>query len=58
METYIEAGEFGEGDISEALKNNKRAGGAYKWTKVRNRASGAQFCVCHWKLMVGDGGVW
>src|ERR1700683_3800435 len=31
------------------MKNNERAGGADKWTKVGNQASGAQFCVRHWK---------
>src|ERR1700683_3314682 len=43
--------------VKETLvKNNKRAGGAYKWTKVGNQASGARFCVCHWKLMAEIGG--
>ena len=41
-ETYIEAGSL----VKETLvKNNKRAGGAYKWTKVGNQAGGAQFRV-------------
>jgi len=32
--------------VKETLvKKNKRAGGAYKWTKVGNQASGAQFRV-------------
>src|ERR1700729_247587 len=43
--------------VQETLvKKNKRAGGAYKWTKVRNQAGGTQFCVRHWKSMAGDGG--
>jgi len=25
--------------------NNKKGRGAYKWTKIGNRASGARFCV-------------
>jgi uncharacterized membrane protein len=43
--------------VKETLvKNNKRAGGAYNWTKVGNRAGGARFRVRCWKLMVGIGG--
>ena len=37
------------------VKNNKRAGGAYKWTKVWNQGGGARFRVRGWKSTAGGG---
>src|SRR5882762_4769389 len=51
--TYIEAGEFGGGHEQIIIN---RAGGTYKWMKVRNRAGCARFvCAVVWH---GQWGGW